>query len=770
MADEGMWPPEQLVDVDQPRLRRMGLSLSMEDLWSERGGLMRAAVNLSGCSAAFVSKGGLVVTNHHCVYRVVQRASTVETNLLRDGFLARKRSEEIEAKGLTVTVLSKVTDVTARVRAAADAAKSDEARFLAVERVGREIVRECEQKPGARCTLGALFRGAEFRLHEGMELRDVRLVYAPPAAVGEYGGDIDNWQWPRHTGDFAFVRAYATKDGAPGEFSADNVPFAPAHHLEIGPDGVRSGDFVASMGYPFETHRLSTLAETRRFTDELLPAVADLYGEWVAVLDRHARTSDALALVVAGQKKSLANRQKNAVGRLEGIRKNRLVARKEAARKKMEARAKKESPPSNVLAALDAITADASKSFARTFVLSSLPRGPNLLAVALDVVRRAREAEKPDAERAEPYTDRNLVRTSKGIEQRLHGANPDVDADLLAVLVVRAAALPADQRVPALAALAPAGAADLARVAASLRPKLRATKLRDAAFALRAWKDGTWASHQKSADPLIRLAVALVPAIEAAEAEERARSGALLALAPSTVELIRATRRGPVYPDANGTLRISFAKVAGYSPQEGLTATPFTTLGGALAKHTGKHPFHLPDRVREAARNARDAYWASPESEDVPTCFLSNADTSGGNSGSPMIDGRGRLVGVNFDRVWENVSGDHGYSAKKSRNVSVDVRYILWLLDRVDDAGELLDELGAAHLRSAPRRAVGTRARKADAPPPAPQTPPANAGGGRCSAGAPRQGDVPLALTLLALAWLARSRPARRLRQSVREN
>jgi hypothetical protein len=751
-ADEGQWTPAQIAELDRRHLQALGLELAPSELWNDKGGLMRAAVNLSGCSAAFVSERGLIATNHHCAYRALQAQSSPENDILKLGFLARKLEQELPAKGYTVQVLNTVRDVTQQVLAAAGAASDDRARQRAIERTRKSLVLECEKKdPALRCNVASFQLGSRFELLETVELRDVRLVWAPPSAIGEYGGEVDNWMWPRHTGDFALLRAYVGPDGKSAEHSSENRPYQPKVQLKIGASGVHPGDFVGVIGFPGQTKRHLPRSEVERQVDQVLPALIELYGDWLAILGRAKSRNKATAIKVAALDKSLANRHKNARGMLEGIRRMRLLDRRTREERRLEEWAKEPDrrPHARALTELAALAERRRQGFARAFVLEQLSRGPNLLGVAIDLVRRARERAKPELEREEAYMERGATLLWKLQERRLRDHDPRVDAELLGALIARAKRLPAGQRIQALENLAPAG----------LEARFRASKLSDPALVKRLF-DGPAADLERSADPVIVLARALVTEIEADESERDEHSGLESRAGPLYFEMLKSVRGGPVYPDANATLRLSYGTVKGYDPIDGMSARPQTTLRGAIDKHTGAPPFSLPQPVIDAAPAARDSYWADAELGDLPLCFLSNLDTTGGNSGSPVINGKGELVGLNFDRVWENIAGDFAYSMERSRNISVDVRFMLWLLDRVDKAGALMVELGAAEYRSAPvqRSRAGALRKPSGAPA---EEKPARSG---CSCELSRSrhthGTAALCALALALAARRRRRPA----------
>ncbi len=702
--------PKQIPELDQARLRQLGMRMDPRTLWSPKdGGLMRASVNLSGCSAGFLSAKGLVATNHHCAFGAIQAGSSVEHDYLRDGFLATTLADEIPAKGSTVKVLVAVEDVTMAIREVAESEADPATRAQKVQQARAGVVAACEQgNPGHRCQVAEFYNGYEYQLLRYLELLDVRLVYAPPSAIGNFGGEIDNWMWPRHSGDFSLLRAYVGPDGKPAAHAEDNVPYTPQRYFEVGAQGVGPGDFVGILGYPGRTNRYLPAAEVQRQLEQFLPARVDLYGEWIEILEQAGTRDQAIRIKVASKLRGLANRHKNSRGMIDGIGKNRLLEQRKAEDEALVKWAKGQGETyAGVLAGIQKLSDDKRAGFDRDFLIDNLNQGAGSLATAVTLVRRARERLKPDLERRPAYQDREERRQWQRQERRLRDYDQAVDQALMEALFRRVEALPDTLRFTGFSV------ADIPGV-------LRSTKVTDPAFVKAAFDAADAEALRASRDPMLVLAHELVTAIEANDLRKDHARGQMMVLGPRYFEMLKAVRGGPVYPDANGTLRFSYASVQGYAPRDGLVATPQTTVAGQVAKHTGTEPFDLPAAVREAAPGAPQTYWADPNLGDVPVDFLSNGDTTGGNSGSPVIDGQGRFVGLNFDRVWENIAGDYGYNVARSRNVIVDVRYLLWTLDEVADAGSLLEEMGVADHRDAPARSKGKAAVPAaggDAPP-----------------------------------------------------
>jgi hypothetical protein len=688
-AEEGKWTPQQVLQQGEAWVRAQGFDLPLDKLWNEQagGGLLANAVQLPGCSGSFISPDGLLITNHHCVVGVLQEHSTPDQNIGRDGFLARTRADEKPSKTYRVQVPRAFRDVTTQVMAAVPAGADDLARFRAVEAAEKAIVAECEKKPGTRCQFATFDGGLFFTLTEFEEIRDVRLVYAPPEQVGNYGGEVDNWSWPRHAGDFSLLRAYV-----------DGKPYQPKYWFPVSTEGVKPGDAVAVLGYPGRSYRAWIADEMAERETRWFPTIRDLNAEWIAILDAAGRRSPEVAIAVEDELRGLENTRKNADGQIAGLRRGRIVEKQRAADARVKAWAAKAPDGAAALeahAGLVALNDERLKTWERDFLLDVLAnRGPRALRWPLLLARRSTEGVKPDLEREPGYMERDLARLRDQVERDQRRYVEDVDKALMRSWLRRALALPPDQRIAAIDALfagldeAAAGRKvdDLYAQSRVFDLATRKTMFDERPEALRARKD-----------PLVDLGFALDADRLALKARRDTATGATLRLRPAWRRAVIAEAGRPVAPDANSSLRVTFGRVEGYTPREALTASPQTTLAGLIEKHTGQEPFNAPAKVREAVAAGRVGRWGVASlGGQVPVNFLATCDTTGGNSGSPTIDGKGRLVGVNFDRVWENVANDFGYNPDIARNVNVDVRYLLWMLDQVEGASDLLKELGVS--------------------------------------------------------------------------
>jgi hypothetical protein len=642
-ADEGKWTPQQLLQFDQEALRRMGLQLPLSRLWDpSRGtGLLAATVSTGGCSGGFVTATGLFLTNHHCLFGIVQEHSSPGRDLITNGFLARTPEDELRGKSARITVPHRFTDVTRAVEAAAASASNDLARKEAAETKQKQLVADCEKTVGMRCQVAVFDGGLQYTLIESIELTDIRLVYAPPRAIGEYGGEEDNFRWPRHTGDFAMGRAY--KDGK---------PYRPEFFFPISRAGVDAGDFVMVLGYPGRTVRAMTAGEMANERDFRFALRESLYGEWIRLLEETTKDSAAGRIAVAAMLKSLNNSHTNARGQLAGLSRGHIIEKQKAADDAVGTSAAK--------TALDRLAVERRGVATRDFLFQAIKPGPVALRHATHLVHLAAERAKPDAARDADYQARELPALHNTLEREQTSFFRPADEALFAAWIARARKLAPTERIAAIDAFH-GNVADL----------YAGTKVTDAKERMKMFEETVEQLHARR-DPLLELAFALDVDLRAWQAETRAYEGAVARLRPEWRRAVIAHAGKPVAPDANSTLRVSLAHVKGFVPRDGVMYTPFTTLAGMLEKHTGKAPFDVPPAILDAAKGV--------DPRQVPLNFLSDADTTGGNSGSPVINGKGELVGLNFDRVWENVANDFGYNPDVARNISVDIRFFLWLL------------------------------------------------------------------------------------------
>jgi len=699
-AAEGMWVPQQLPEIAGP-LQKAGLKLSAEQLADLTGDPMGAVVALGGCTASFVSPQGLVVTNHHCAYGAIQLNSTAEKNLIKDGFNAPKTSDELSAgPNARVYVLDQITDVTAQAKAAIAAAGNDPlARTRALEAFDKSQVAACEADAGFRCRLYSFSGGNTYRLFRNLEIKDVRLVYAPPGSVGKFGGDIDNWMWPRHTGDFSFYRAYVGKDGKPAPFSADNVPYQPKHFLKFADQPLGADDFVMVAGYPGRTNRYALAREFDETASWTYPTIARHYTAVLKLIEDAGKADPDIKVKYAATAAGMNNVAKNYAGQLEGFQRIDAAGQKQAEEAAVLAWLKKQGTAGKpALAAHEQLIKhlEASKATRERDLFVGQFNNTSAVSAAITLYRLAIERSRPDAERESGYQDRDLPTIEGGVRQMERRYVARMDQQLQQYWLNQYVALPAAQRDNE--ALNQWLAGSDASAVNALVAKLGGTGLGSLDERLK-WLKADRAAFEASTDPAIQYAVAAMPALLKQEEQKKIREGESLTARPLYLQALADYKKSQgefVYPDANLSLRITFGNVMGYEPKDGVAYTPFTTLEGVAAKETGADPFDSPKALLDAVKAKRYGGLEDKRIGSVPVNFLSNLDITGGNSGSPVLDAHGKLVGLAFDGNWESVSSNWVFDPIMTRMIAVDSRYMQWIMQEVAPAPQLLKELNLA--------------------------------------------------------------------------
>ncbi|WP_282109880.1 S46 family peptidase [Shewanella algicola] len=700
-ADEGMWQPHQLPAMAD-ELKAKGLEISADSISKLTEFPMNAVISLGGCTASFVSPKGLVVTNHHCAYGSIQYNSTPEKNLLKDGFLAKTYAEELPATpGSRIFVTEDVTNVTDKVTAGQmDKVGNDF--YKGIELREKNLVAECEKEDGYRCQVYSFHGGLEYYLVKQLEIRDVRLAYNPAASVGKYGGDIDNWMWPRHTGDFSFYRAYVSKDGKPADFSKDNVPYEPKSFLKVSAKGVSDGDFVMVAGYPGRTNRYRTADEVNNQFNWSYPHAKELQETMIDIIKDTAPEGSDERIKYESLIAGLANYAKNFTSMIEFYGKSTMLADRQKVESDLASWISKDDKRQqhygDTLANLEKLVAKSQQNQERDILLGYIGY-TTMVTTARSLYRLANEKTLADMAREPGYQDRDMTNFTSSMERIDRRYAASVDKALLADLLTRYAALPAEQRIASLdKAFGITDKFDPKALVKTLDKMYAKTKLDDKDTRL-AWMNKSVADFKASNDPFIQFAVQTYDADMALEKAEKQLSGDLMKVRPQYMDAIIAYNRElgkPVYADANSSLRVTVGNVKGYSPQDGLQAVPFTRLEGLLAKDTGADPFDAPAKQLELIKQKQYGDYYVKAIDSVPVNFLSTLDTTGGNSGSPTLNGRAELVGLLFDGVYESIIGDWGYDAQSNRSIQVDSRYMLWVMKYLDNADNLLAEMDIA--------------------------------------------------------------------------
>lgn len=697
-ADEGMWQPHQLPAMADV-LKAKGLEIDAKSISKLTEFPMNAVISLGGCTASFVSPKGLVVTNHHCAYGSIQYNSTPEKNLLQDGFLAKTFADELPAApGSRVYVTEDVTNVTERVKAGLEN-KTGREFYQGVENQEKALVAECEKDEGYRCQVYSFHGGLEYYLVKQLEIRDVRLVYNPAGSVGKYGGDVDNWMWPRHTGDYSFYRAYVSKNGKPAEFSADNVPYEPKSFLKVSAKGVSEGDFVMVAGYPGRTNRYRTATEVQNEFEWAYPEGKMLRERFIEIIKETAPEGSDERIKYESQIAGLANYAKNFTSMIEFYGKSTMLADRKALEAKLAEWIAKDSSREakygKTLAELDALIAKSKVHQERDMILSYIS-STTMLPTATNLYRLAHEKQLPDMQREPGFQDRDMTRFKASMERIDRRYAASVDKAVLFDMLKRYAALPEAQRLPAMdKAFGIDNKVNEAKLAKTLDKMYAKTELGNKDVRL-AWMEKSVDDFKASKDPFIQFAVAMYDTNMSEEKKEKELDGELMKVRPQYMDAIIAynlEQGKPVYADANSSLRVTVGHVKGYSPKDGLVAVPFTRLEGIVQKDTGIDPFDAPKQQLELIKQKQYGDFYMKSIDSVPVNFLSTLDTTGGNSGSPTLNGRAELVGLLFDGVYESIIGGWAFDNEINRSIHVDSRYMLWVMKYLDGADNLLAEM-----------------------------------------------------------------------------
>ena len=686
-ADEGMYPLSEISRLD---LESKGLEIPVSEIYNPDGvSLVDAICQVGGGTGEFVSPDGLILTNHHIAYAGVVAASTPERDYLREGFTAASRAEEIPAEGYICRITEDYRDVSEDVLSVVTDEMTPAERSDAI-REKMKVLAEAEEagRENISCEVSEMFPGKSYVLFTYRIIRDVRLVYVPPLSVGNYGGEIDNWIWPRHTGDFSFMRAYTAPDGSTAAYSEDNVPFKPKRHIKVAPEGVSEGDFVFILGYPGRTYRHKTSDYIALYERTILPYLSDRYDYMIETLEEASKEDRALQLEFANMIKGLANATKNYKGKIQGLRRLDLVEKRRAEEARLQQFIENNSELSeaygNTLDELRGVYRDYEASSLQEIVVTLL--GRNGYYNLFNSILATKEKGDLNAERKQQLEE--------VIARQYEAMTPAVEQDFLATLIWDFHTLAKERQPDVIAELIGEHADDRGAAREAIHAAFRESAMSSAEGMTRtALLDLD--AIKESKDPFIELGRELRALNQDIIERRRTRDGELKRLEAAYIDAKMAWQKKDFVPDANSTLRLTYGYIRGYTPADATYYSPQTTLKGVVEKNTGERPFDAPDQLVELYNSGN--YDKSLEDEllgDIPVGMLYNMDTTGGNSGSPVLNARGELVGVNFDRAFEATVNDYQWSEEYSRSIGVDIRYVLFIARHLGNAHFLLDELG----------------------------------------------------------------------------
>jgi hypothetical protein len=712
LGDEGMFLPDKINQLPLKRLQQRGLKIPITDIYNPNGPSIKdAVVIVDGGTGEFLSSEGLLLTNHHVAFDALVSASDQSKDYASNGYLAKNRSEELPARGYTVQITQELKDVTTEVTSGVTDATSQTDRNAAIASKSRAI-EMASAKPDAGITarVQPLNEGLSYYLFTYLELRDVRIVYSPPRNIGFFGGDPDNFEWPRHCGDFTFMRVYAGADGRPADYSASNVPYKPAKFLSISMGGVKENDFVMVMGYPGSTRRYRESYSVAYNQDVFMPVLIDLFNKQIELLQAAGKNDRELQIKLQSRIFDIANTVKDFEGSVVAMRRFGIVDQK----RKEEAaftRWVNENPDrqkkySEVLPPLAIAYADLQKTQPRDTLIQQMLGLSDFFTVAALISATAADKEKPQPER-NPNLAMAALRARAGLAEIFADRLPSFEREMLAFLLRKAAELPPEQKIDAIEKRFGNLKGD-ARVRAEEEFARAVTESKNLSTPESVSKlfDMTTAQLHQLNEPLIDFAADLTAINTQAAARTRAFNGVVGRLRPLLVRGMSEMHGGLPYPDANRTLRFTYGDVRGYIPHDAAIYQAFTSLSGVVEKDLGREPFDAPEKLKQLYRTRDFGPYATPDGQNVPVDFLSTTDIIGGNSGSPIMNGRGEQVGIIFDGNYEGLGNDFFYNDAKGRAISVDIRYVLFIADKFGGAGYILKELDIKNAPATLRRAA----------------------------------------------------------------
>lgn len=690
----GMWVPSLLSGMNESEMKSLGMKMSADDIYHVNNSSLKDAIAHfnGGCTSEVISPKGLLLTNHHCGYGEIQSHSSVENDYLQDGFWAMSLAEELPNPDLEVTFIVKIDDVTQQAFEGTENLSSEAEKQAQIERNIAQIRNEYPKENWQDTSVRAFFDGNQYMLFLTETYKDIRLVGAPPSSIGKFGSDTDNWVWPRHTGDFALFRIYADKDNKPAEYSADNVPYTPKHYLPVSLDGVEEGDFTLVFGFPGQTQEYLPAVAVEQIVDVLNPARIEIRDEALKVVDSYMREDQQIKIQYASKFARIANYWKKWIGESQGLKKSNAIAHKKDLEQQFTDKVKqtnKQAEYSDLLPQFDGLYAEIEPyALAREYFLEVALRNAELLTVGfqlyqLENVYRSRGEQS--------FNDRrnNLI---ENLESFYKDYNAQVDREVFKkVVALYGEKSPADLTPDSIQNI------DYEKLGDEIYDTSALTSYAILKEILTG--DGETVFKKLNNDKGFRVAKDMGENYFSRIANDYERlsqeiSGLQRNYMKAQLELFPDAR---IFPDANSTLRVTYGKVNGYEPKDAVTYSPVTYLDGVMEKYVpGDYEFDVSEKLIQLY-NDKDYGVYADKNGKLPVNFIGTNHTTGGNSGSPAIDAHGNLIGLNFDRVWEGTMSDIYYDPEICRNIMVDARYILFIIDKYAGAKHLIDEMKLVH-------------------------------------------------------------------------
>ena len=689
----GMWIPSLLKGMNETEMKNLGMKMSVKEIYDVNNSSIKDAVPHfnGGCTSEVISPKGLILTNHHCGYSQIQSHSNVEHDYLNDGFWAYKMEDELPNENLTVTFIVKIEDVTTAVLNGTATLTNEAEKQKKIQENISALSTSLPKENWQENKIRTFYEGNQYMLFVTETFTDVRLVGAPPTSIGKFGSDTDNWVWPRHTGDFSLFRIYADKNNHPAKYSKDNVPYTPKHFLPISLDGVAEDDFTLVFGYPGKTNEYLPAVAIEQIVNELNPAKIEIRDKALKVTDGFMRKDKAIKIQYASKYAGIANYWKKWIGETQGLKKSNAVAVKKEAEKAFQqkiVKAGKQKEYGTLLTDFDKnYAAIAPYALAKEYYAETVQRNTELLSTGLKLVQ-LEQIYNTRGEQA--FNDRktNLINSLADFYKNF---NASVDEKVFEQLIDLYSKQPSKQFLPQ--NLMNVDAKNLATEVYSK------SKIKDYDSLKKLLSgDAKTVITNLNTDPAFTLVKQLSDKYNKEIAPKYDEINLTITALQRTymkaqLELNTDSR---IFPDANSTLRVTYGKVKGYEPKDATYYEPVTYLEGVMEKYVpGDYEFDVPAKLIDLY-NKKD-YGPYSENGKMPVNFIGTNHTTGGNSGSPAIDAHGNLIGLNFDRVWEGTMSDIYYDPSICRNIMVDIRYVLFIMDKYAGAKNLISELKLVH-------------------------------------------------------------------------
>jgi hypothetical protein len=692
-ADEGMWLLNQLKNLD---LEKKGITTDVSEIYSPgKPCIANAVVHLGGGTAELVSPHGLILTNHHVAFRAVQRASTGGTDFITQGFLAKTHEEEIEGPGYTARILQSIEDVTqkfARFNKIKDPVKREKAIEAAIKKMTEKIEKS---KIDIDAEIARMYEGKQYILFVYKRFDDVRVVYVPPLSIGNYGGEIDNWMWPRHTGDFSFMRIYTAPDGTGRKYHKDNVPYKPEYWLKLASTDLKQDDQTFILGYPGGTQRYRTSYSVRYYLEYYYSRRIKIYNDYIKLLETYGQDSQVAKAKVMGLIKGLNNGMKFYQGNLDVMKRTDFLQKKIQFENELMTFLKKDeklyNQYGNILERIKGqyTFIDKYKEQDEAFTLWHRLSG-TITTTAQRIYNMVKERAKPKKMRDPEFSEKDNKRAISRLHFIYMSFYEPADKGMLVYTLKMAAQLPENQRITGLDYILNDKTKTIEQW---VNEAYKNTKLKDVEYAKTLFYKPVKELDALD-DPLIQLAKNIYAEGEALKKKNETFDANINELRKEYINALYTWKGTGLYPDANSTIRFSYGRIKGYSPRDAVVYKPFTTIKGMLEKDTGQEPFDMLEDLKKLYKNRDLGRWTHPQLKVVPIAFTHTVDSTGGNSGSPVLNAKGELVGILFDGNYEAMACDWQYDPEIQRSISVDIRFVMFVTEKLAGAHHILREMG----------------------------------------------------------------------------